>query len=146
MRGKRHKIARPSGPKWGRSRAPIRRHPTLGPAGTAFPPHDPGRDPPPPPGHPPRLFRPIRGRLSFGSCSMPVMMPAPDADLISRREQIVAALRAIVPGEGVIATEREMRPYESDGLTAYRQLPMVVVLPSTTAQVAQVLRYCHEHG
>ena len=77
---------------------------------------------------------------------MPLMMPAPDADLISRREQIVAALRAIVPGEGVIATEREMRPYESDGLTAYRQLPMVVVLPSTTAQVAQVLRYCHEHG
>jgi glycolate oxidase len=77
---------------------------------------------------------------------MPVMMPAPDEGLVSRREEIVAALRAIVPGEGVIATEREMRPYESDGLTAYRQLPMVVVLPSTTAQVAQVLRYCHEHG
>jgi len=77
---------------------------------------------------------------------MPLMMPVPDADLISRREQIVAALRAIVPGEGVIATEREMRPYESDALTAYRQLPMVVVLPSTTAQVAQVLRHCHEHG
>jgi glycolate oxidase len=77
---------------------------------------------------------------------MPVMMPAPDQGLVARREEIVAALRAIVPGEGVIATEREMRPYESDGLTAYRQLPMVVVLPSTTAQVAQVLRYCHEHG
>jgi glycolate oxidase len=71
---------------------------------------------------------------------MPVMMPAPDAGLVSRRDEIVAGLRAIVPGEGVIATEREMRPYESDGLTAYRQLPMVVVLPSTTEQVAQVLR------
>ena len=57
-----------------------------------------------------------------------------------------AALRAIVPGEGVIATEREMRPYESDGLTAYRQLPMVVVLPETTEQVSRVLRYCHENG
>jgi glycolate oxidase len=77
---------------------------------------------------------------------MPVTMPAPDAGVVSRRDEIVAALRAIVPGEGVIATEREMRPYESDGLTAYRQLPMVVVLPSTTAQVAQVLRYCHERG
>ena len=43
------------------------------------------------------------------------------------------ALRNIVPGEGVIAGEREMRPFESDGLTAYRQLPMVVVLPETTA-------------
>ncbi len=77
---------------------------------------------------------------------MPVMMPVPDAGVASRRGEIVAALRAIVPGEGVIATEREMRPYESDGLTAYRQLPMVVVLPSTTEQVAQVLRYCHENG
>ena len=53
---------------------------------------------------------------------------------------------AIVPGEGVIAGEREMRPYESDGLTAYRQLPMVVVLPETTEQVAAVLRYCHDEG
>src|SRR6266571_5119850 len=77
---------------------------------------------------------------------MPVTMPAPDAGLVSRRDEIVAGLRAIVPGEGVIATEPEMRPYESDGLTAYRQLPMVVVLPSTTDQVAQVLRYCHERG
>ncbi len=77
---------------------------------------------------------------------MPVMMPVPDAGVASRRGEIVAALRAMVPGEGVIATEREMRPYESDGLTAYRQLPMVVVLPSTTEQVAQVLRYCHENG
>jgi len=55
-------------------------------------------------------------------------------------------MRAIVPGEGVIAGEREMRPFETDGLTAYRQLPLVVVLPSTTQQVAQVLRYCHENN
>jgi glycolate oxidase len=39
-----------------------------------------------------------------------------------------------------------LRPYESDGLTAYRQLPMVVVLPATTEQVADVLRYCHAEG
>jgi glycolate oxidase len=50
-----------------------------------------------------------------------------------------------VPGEGVIDGEREMRPFESDGLTAYRQLPLVVVLPSTTQQVSQVLRYCHDN-
>src|SRR5215510_3212128 len=77
---------------------------------------------------------------------MSVMMPVPDARILARRDEIVRALRAIVPGEGVIAGEREMRPYESDGLTAYRQLPMVVVLPDTTEQVARVLRYCHEHG
>ena len=76
---------------------------------------------------------------------MSVVMPVPDAGVLARREEIVDALRAIVPGEGVIATEREMRPYESDGLTAYRQLPMVVVLPATTAQVSGVLAYCHAH-
>ena len=77
---------------------------------------------------------------------MSVRMPEPDAEVLGRRDRIVAALRSIVPGEGVIAGEREMRPYETDGLTAYRQLPMVVVLPETTQQVAEVLRYCHDEG
>src|SRR5579871_3768091 len=77
---------------------------------------------------------------------MSVMMPVQDEAVLARRDEIVSALRAIVPGEGVIAGEREMRPFESDGLTAYRQLPMVVVLPSTTEQVSRVLAYCHAHG
>jgi glycolate oxidase len=77
---------------------------------------------------------------------MSLRMPEPDAAILGRRERIVATLRTIVPGEGVIATERELRPYESDGLTAYRQLPMVVVLPETTDQVAQILRFCHAEG
>jgi glycolate oxidase len=75
-----------------------------------------------------------------------MLMPEPDRDVVARRAKIVAALRAIVPGEGVIAGEREMRPFESDGLTAYRQLPMVVVLPDTTRQVSEVLKYCHGEG
>src|SRR6185437_2679752 len=78
--------------------------------------------------------------------AMAVMMPEQDAEVLARRDAIVAELRAIVPGEGVIAREREMRPYESDGLTAYRQLPMVVVLPETTEQVSRVLAYCHANG
>ena len=77
---------------------------------------------------------------------MSVRMPEPDSAVLERRERIVAALRTIVPGEGVIAAERELRPYETDGLTAYRQLPMVVVLPETTQQVSEVLRYCHDEG
>jgi glycolate oxidase len=77
---------------------------------------------------------------------MTLRMPEADGAVLARREKIVAALRQIVPGEGVIAGEREMRPFESDGLTAYRQLPMVVVLPDTTGQVAAVLRYCHDEG
>jgi glycolate oxidase len=70
-------------------------------------------------------------------------MPAADDAILARRAEIVAALRAIIPGEGVIADAEELRAYECDGLTAYRQLPMVVCLPSTTAQVAAVLKYCH---
>jgi glycolate oxidase len=75
---------------------------------------------------------------------MTLRMPEPDQAVLARRAKIVATLRQLVPGEGVISAECEMRPFESDGLTAYRQLPMVVVLPETTAQVAEVLRYCHE--
>src|SRR2546430_3954278 len=73
-------------------------------------------------------------------------MPQPDEAVLARRERIVAALRTIVPGEGVIAAEREMRPYEADGLTAYRQLPMVVVLPDTTEQVSRVLAFGRARG
>jgi glycolate oxidase len=74
------------------------------------------------------------------------MMPAADEAVLHRRDSIVAALRQIVPGEGVIDSAAEMLPYESDGFTAYRQPPMVVVLPDTTEQVSQVLRYCHDNG
>ncbi len=73
-------------------------------------------------------------------------MPDPDQDVLARRLDIIAALRKIVPVEGVIAEEEELRVYECDGLTAYRQLPMIVVLPETTEQVSRVLAYCHEQG
>jgi len=76
---------------------------------------------------------------------MSLTMPTPDVTVLARRDSIVAALRAIVPGEGVIDHEDGLRPYESDGLTAYRQPPMVVVLPETTAQVAEVMRWCYEN-
>ncbi len=73
-------------------------------------------------------------------------MPDPDQGIIARRAEIVAALRQIVPGEGVIDDPDELRPYETDGLTAYRQPPLIVVLPETTTQVSQILTYCHEQG
>ena len=75
-----------------------------------------------------------------------MLMPKPDEAILAKRGEIIAALRAIVPGEGVIAEEDEMRVYESDGLSAYRQMPMIVVLPETTEQVAEILRYCHGEG
>ena len=72
-------------------------------------------------------------------------MPPLDPGILERRADIVAALRSIVPGEGVIDDLDGMRPYECDALSAYRQMPLVVVLPETVAQVAAILRYCQEH-
>jgi glycolate oxidase len=75
-----------------------------------------------------------------------MLMPAPDAAVLDKRESVVRRLREIVPGEGVIADEDELRAYECDGLTAYRSVPLAVVLPSTTAQIAEVLRLCNAEG
>ncbi len=73
-------------------------------------------------------------------------MPDPEQGIISRRAEIARALSAIVPGEGVIQDDDELRVYESDGLTAYRQAPLIVVLPETTEQVSRVLAYCNAAG
>ncbi len=75
-----------------------------------------------------------------------IRMPLPDPAVLARRAGIVAALRRIVPGEGVIDAEDARRAYESDGLTAYGTLPMVVVLPDTTEQIVRVMRYCSAEG
>ncbi len=73
-------------------------------------------------------------------------MPSPDATTLAKRAQIVTQLREIVPGEGVVDSAAGMRVFESDGLTAYRQLPMVVVLPQTVTQVSQILKYCSKEN
>ncbi len=73
-------------------------------------------------------------------------MPKPDETVIAGRRELAAAMRALVPGEGVIDDEEELRAFDCDGLMAYRQLPLIVVLPETTEQVAAVLRYCHDNN
>jgi glycolate oxidase len=75
-----------------------------------------------------------------------MLMPDPDQAIIARKREIAARLREIVPGEGVIVEEDQLRVYESDGLTAYRQPPLIVVLPETTEQVSRILRFCQEAG
>ncbi|HWK67517.1 MAG TPA: FAD-linked oxidase C-terminal domain-containing protein [Rhizobiaceae bacterium] len=73
-------------------------------------------------------------------------MPSPDAATLARRDEIVADMRIIVPGEGVVDAVNAMRAFESDGLTAYRQLPLCVVLPETVAQVSRILKYCNDRN
>lgn len=77
---------------------------------------------------------------------MSICMPAPDAAVLARRGEVIDALRAIVPGEGVITEPVSLKPWESDGLTAYRQVPMVVVLPETTEQVSRILAWCNANN
>ena len=73
-------------------------------------------------------------------------MPEPDAAIIARRAAIIAGLARIVPGDNIIDDENELRAYECDGLSAYQQLPLTVVLPETTEQVSAILRYCQDDG
>ena len=61
----------------------------------------------------------------------------------ARRAEIVSALAAIVPAASILHRTEDTHPYECDGLTAYRQVPLVVVLPETEEQVAGVLVACH---
>ena len=72
-------------------------------------------------------------------------MPAADGRVLARRAEIARALAAIVPN-GVIDDRDALRAYESDGLTAYRQPPMLVVLPRTTEEVSKILAWCHREG
>lgn len=62
-----------------------------------------------------------------------------------RRDALVAALSSILPVGALLSRTEQTRPYECDGLSAFRQLPVAVCLPETEAQVQQVLRICREH-
>ncbi|HVJ59389.1 MAG TPA: FAD-linked oxidase C-terminal domain-containing protein [Burkholderiaceae bacterium] len=62
----------------------------------------------------------------------------------ARQRDVVRALRGILPEHALLYREEETRPYECDGLTLYRQLPMIVALPETEAQVVAILKVCRE--
>ena len=76
---------------------------------------------------------------------MPLSMPPVDQEIVARQRAIAAQLSTIVP-DGVISEDRALKAYETDALTAYRQPPLVVVLPETTAQVSAVLSWCYRNG
>ena len=73
-------------------------------------------------------------------------MSSTSSQPIDRAQQRLAvdALRSVLPASCVLYQEEDTKSYECDGLTLYRQVPMVVVLPKTQSQVGQVLKICHE--
>ena len=66
------------------------------------------------------------------------------APTISKAD-LVQALLALLPADSVLFADEDMYPYECDGLSAYRQLPWVTVLPHTVAQVQAIMRLCYQH-
>jgi len=75
-----------------------------------------------------------------------IAMPIPDASILDRRAEIIAALEAVLPKDSVISDPSETKAYECDGLTAYRCPPLAAVLPRTTQEVAAVMKACHTLG
>lgn len=75
-----------------------------------------------------------------------ILLPVPDSAIVARRGQIVADLVALAGSEQVISDEDGRRAYETDALTAYKRMPLAVVLPRSTEEVSKVLRYCSTHG
>jgi len=59
---------------------------------------------------------------------------------------LLGELSALLPPSALLASPEELKPYECDGLTAYRQLPLAVALPGDEAEVVAVLKACHRHG
>jgi glycolate oxidase len=73
-------------------------------------------------------------------------MPTPDPLVLAKKARVVERLLSVLPAHAVIHDEAETRAYECDALTAYRCPPLAAVLPGSTAEVAAVLRICHEEG
>jgi glycolate oxidase len=72
-------------------------------------------------------------------------MPKPDPTIVLRRADIVRQLKKLVPDAILIADQEGRRTFETDAFTAYRCLPLLVVLPGTTDEVSKILRFCHNN-
>jgi glycolate oxidase len=75
-----------------------------------------------------------------------MQQPAPKPEILARRSEILAGLRHILPARAVIGEALSLRPYETDGLSAYRQVPLAVVLPETEADVVAIAKFCAAEG
>ena len=75
-----------------------------------------------------------------------IAFPQPDGAVLARRPEILAGLAALLPPACIVDSEDERRAFETDGLTAYRQVPLAVVLPRSTEEVSRVMRFLHAEG
>ncbi|HKL05058.1 MAG TPA: FAD-binding protein, partial [Roseovarius sp.] len=73
-------------------------------------------------------------------------MPRPNPQILSQKAELIARLSKVLPADAVISDPSETRAYECDALTAYKCPPLAAVLPSSTQEVSDVLRICHDMG
>ena len=74
-----------------------------------------------------------------------IALPSPDLAILQRRNDILKQLKKVAPGAILIADQEGRRTFETDALTAYRCLPLAVVLPESTEEVSAILRFCQEN-
>jgi glycolate oxidase len=74
-----------------------------------------------------------------------ISLPSPDLSILQRRNDILKQLKKVAPDATLITDQEGRRTFETDALTAYRCLPLAVVLPDSTEEVSAILRFCHEH-
>ena len=72
-------------------------------------------------------------------------MPKVDKSILSSKDKIASDLNQILKSENILSHEDEIRPYETDALAAYKQKPLLVVLPETVEQVSKILQYCNKN-
>ncbi len=75
-----------------------------------------------------------------------IALPEPDMGVVAQRATIISELGHLVGEDRVISDDDGRRAYETDALTAYKQMPLAVVLPQSTEEVSKVMAFCHQQG
>ena len=73
-----------------------------------------------------------------------LQMPKVQQSILSNKDKIITDLGRILKSENILSHQDEIRPYETDALAAYKQKPLLVVLPETVDQVSKILKYCND--
>ena len=72
-------------------------------------------------------------------------MPRVDRQTLKNKDKIIKDISTLTGSQNILSENEELKPYETDGLAAYRQTPMLVVLPETTQEVSRILSYCNKN-
>ena len=75
-----------------------------------------------------------------------IALPEIDQSTINKKEYIFKKLKKLTSPENILSYEDEIKPYETDALTAYKQKPLCVVLPEKTEEISNILKFCYKEN